>query len=355
MNNFHNFINIEYLKPNGGINMTVKIAINGFGRIGRLVLREALKHKEIEVVAINDLTNEATLAHLFKYDSVHGVYDADVQVDGDHIVIDGKRFKVLEEKNLENLPWADYGVDIVIESTGVYRSEEELQKHIDAGAKKVILSSPGKGDMATFVMGVNHETYNATEHHIMSNASCTTNCLAPVAKVLHEAFGIKRGMMTTVHSYTNDQRLLDLPHEDLRRARAAAESMIPTTTGAASAVTKVIPELTGKLDGMAVRVPAPNVSLVDFVVELEQSVTVEKVNAVLKEASEQELAGYLAYNDLPLVSIDYNGSPLSSTVDGLSTMVLDNQMVKVLTWYDNETGYSNRCIDLALYMYEKGL
>lgn len=335
--------------------MTVKIAINGFGRIGRLVLREALRHDNIEVVAINDLTDEPTLAHLFKYDSVHGIYDDHVEVDRDHLIIGDNRFKVLEQASLDNLPWAEYGVDVVIECTGVYRSEEQLQKHIDAGAKKVILSSPGKGEMATFVMGVNHETYDPANDHVMSNASCTTNCLAPVAKVLHEQFGIKRGMMTTIHSYTNDQRLLDLPHSDLRRARAAAESMIPTTTGAASAVTQVIPELAGKLDGMAVRVPAPNVSLVDLVVELEQSVTIESVNASLKAAAEGELAGVLAYNELPLVSIDYNGNPLSSTVDGLSTMVLDNEMVKILTWYDNETGYSNRCIDLALYIYEKGL
>lgn len=335
--------------------MTMKMAINGFGRIGRIVFREAIKAKDIDVVAVNDLTDAATLAHLLKYDSVHGVYDADIQSDGDTLLIDGQKIRVYAEKDPAQLPWAKYDVDIVVDSTGIFRSKEELQKHIDAGAKRVILSAPAKGDMTTLVMGVNHDTYNADQDHIVSNASCTTNCLAPVAKVLHQKFGINRGMMTTIHSYTNDQRLLDFPHDDYRRARAAAESMIPTTTGAASAVTKVIPELKGKLDGMAVRVPTPNVSLVDFVADLNTEVTVEEVNAALKEASENELKGFLVYNELPLVSIDYNGNPSSSTIDGLSTMVLDNQMVKVIAWYDNETAYSVRCIDLALYMYEKGL
>lgn len=335
--------------------MTLKLAINGFGRIGRIVFREALKNEKIEIVAVNDLTDAATLAHLLKYDSVHGVYDADVQSDGDSLLINGKKIRVHAEKDPAQLPWAKYEVDIVVDSTGIFRTEEALNKHIEAGAKRVILSAPAKGDMTTLVMGVNHETYNADEDHIVSNASCTTNCLAPVAKVLNDKFGIKRGMMTTIHSYTNDQRLLDFPHEDMRRARAAAESMIPTTTGAASAVTKVIPELEGKLDGMAVRVPTPNVSLVDFVADLNTTVTVKEVNAALKEASENELKGFLVYNELPLVSVDYNGNPSSSTVDGLSTMVLDDNMVKVIAWYDNETAYSVRCIDLALYMYEKGL
>ena len=335
--------------------MTLKMAINGFGRIGRIVLREALKSDEIEIVAVNDLTDAATLAHLLKYDSVHGVYDADVRSDGDTLLINDKKIKVYAEKDPAQLPWAKYEVDIVIESTGIFRSEEALKKHLIAGAKRVILSAPGQGEMTTLVMGVNHENYNAETDHIISNASCTTNCLAPVAKVLNDKFGINRGMMTTIHSYTNDQRLLDFPHDDYRRARAAAESMIPTTTGAASAVTIVIPELKGKLDGMAVRVPTPNVSLVDFVADLKTMVTVEEVNAALKEASENELKGFLVYNELPLVSIDYNGNPSSSTVDGLSTMVLDDNMVKVIAWYDNETAYSVRCIDLALYMYEKGL
>ncbi|MEV9641504.1 type I glyceraldehyde-3-phosphate dehydrogenase [Mammaliicoccus sciuri] len=335
--------------------MTVKLAINGFGRIGRVVLRETLKTEDVEVVAINDLTDAAMLAHLLKYDSVHGVLDADVQSDEASLVIDGKKVKVFAEKDPANLPWGDLGVDIVIDSTGVFRDKEKLQKHIDAGAKKVILSAPAKGEMTTLVMGVNEETYNPATDHIVSNASCTTNCLAPVVKVLNDTFGIKRGMMTTVHSYTNDQRILDLPHEDYRRARAAAESMIPTSTGAASAVTKVIPELKGKLDGMAVRVPTPNVSLVDFVAEVGQDVTTEQVNATLKQASENELKGLLYFNELPLVSIDYNGNTASSTVDALSTMVLDGNMVKVISWYDNESGYSARCIDLARYMEKQGL
>ncbi|WP_342536180.1 type I glyceraldehyde-3-phosphate dehydrogenase [Sporosarcina sp. FSL K6-3508] len=335
--------------------MTVKLAINGFGRIGRVVLRETLKTEDVEVVAINDLTDAAMLAHLLKYDSVHGVLDADVQSDEASLVIDGKKVKVFAEKDPANLPWGDLGVDIVIDSTGVFRDKEKLQKHIDAGAKKVILSAPAKGEMTTLVMGVNEETYNPATDHIVSNASCTTNCLAPVVKVLNDTFGIKRGMMTTVHSYTNDQRILDLPHEDYRRARAAAESMIPTSTGAASAVTKVIPELKGKLDGMAVRVPTPNVSLVDFVAEVGQDVTTEQVNAALKQASENELKGLLYFNELPLVSIDYNGNTASSTVDALSTMVLDGNMVKVISWYDNESGYSARCIDLARYMEKQGL
>lgn len=335
--------------------MTLKLAINGFGRIGRVVFREALQQSEVEVVAINDLTDAAMLAHLLKYDSVHGIFDADVSSEGEFLVVNGKKVRVYAEKDPSVLPWKDLEIDIVIESTGIFRDVESAGKHLEAGAKKVIVSSPGKSGMSTFVMGVNHETYNAETDHVVSNASCTTNSLAPVAKVLHEQFGIKRGMMTTIHSYTNDQRILDLPHEDYRRARAAAESMIPTSTGAAAAVSLVLPELKGKLDGMAVRVPTPNVSLVDLVVELEKDVTTEEVNAALKSASENELNGYLEYNELPLVSRDYNGNSASSTVDGLSTMVLEKNMVKVLSWYDNETGYSSRCIDLALHMYSKGL
>ena len=335
--------------------MTLKMAINGFGRIGRVVFREALKSEEIEIVAINDLTDAAMLAHLLKYDSVHGIFDAEVSSDGDYLIVDGKKVRVYEERDPAALPWGELGVDVVVESTGIFTSQEALSKHLEAGAKKVILSAPAKGDITTLVMGVNHESYNPEVDNIVSNASCTTNCLAPMVKVLNDEFGVKRGLMTTIHSYTNDQSLLDLPHSDFRRARAAAESMIPTTTGAASAVTKVIPSLEGKLDGMAVRVPTPNVSLVDFVAELDKNVTIEEVNNAFKKASEGELKDILVYSDLPLVSKDYNGNPSSSTVDGLSTMVLEDNMVKVISWYDNETAYSARCIDLALYMYGKGL
>lgn len=334
--------------------MTLKLAINGFGRIGRVVFRDTLLREDVEVVAVNDLTDAAMLAHLLKYDSVHGTLDADVSFEGDYLVVNGKKIRVYAEKDPVNLPWKDLEIDVVIESTGIFRDPEGAGKHIEAGAKKVIVSSPGK-NMPTFVMGVNEDRYNPAKDHIVSNASCTTNCLAPVAKVLNDKFGIKRGMMTTIHSYTNDQRILDLPHSDYRRARAAAESMIPTSTGAASAVAEVLPELKGKLDGMAVRVPTPNVSLVDLVAELNTNVTVDELNAALKEASENELKGILDYNEIPLVSTDYNGNKSSSTVDGLSTMVLEDNMVKVLSWYDNETGYSTRCIDLALVMYKKGL
>lgn len=335
--------------------MTVKLAINGFGRIGRKVFREALAKNDIEVVAINDLTDAAMLAHLLKYDSVHGILDAKVSSEGEYLVVNGKNIRVLAEKDPAALPWKELEIDIVIESTGIFSTKEKAGKHIEAGAKKVILSAPAKDDMATFVMGVNEDKYDPTTDHIVSNASCTTNCLSPLAKVLSDKFGIKRGMMTTVHSYTNDQRILDLPHSDYRRARAAAESMIPTTTGAASAVAKVLPQLKGKLDGMAIRVPTPNVSLVDFVAELDKEVTVDEINNVLKEAAENELKGILAFSELPLVSIDYNGNTASSTVDGLSTMVLGDNMVKVLSWYDNESGYSARCIDLALLMAKRGL
>ena len=335
--------------------MTVKLAINGFGRIGRKVFREALEQKDLEVVAINDLTDAAMLAHLLKYDSVHGISNADITSEGEYLVVNGKNIQVFAEKDPSVLPWKDLGVDIVIESTGVFSTVEKAGKHLEAGAKKVILSAPAKDNMPTFVMGVNEEKYNPETDHVVSNASCTTNCLSPVAKVLQDNFGIKRGMMTTIHSFTNDQRILDLPHSDYRRARAASESMIPTTTGAAAAVAKVLPELKGKLDGMAVRVPTPNVSLVDFVAELDKEVTVEELNKVLREASENELNGILEYNELPLVSIDYNGNTASSTVDGQSTMVLGDNLVKVLAWYDNESGYSARCIDLALLMAKKGL
>src|SRR5690606_33382482 len=301
--------------------MALQLAINGFGRIGRLVFREAMKHEEFEVVAVNDLTDAKQLAHLLKYDSVHGVYDADVQAEDDAFIVNGKRIQVLSEQDPAKLPWGELGVDVVLECTGRWRSMEEVSKHIEAGAKKAILSAPAKGDMPTYVMGVNHEDYDPAQD-VISNASCTTNCLAPLAKVLDEKFGIKRGMMTTIHSYTNDQRILDFPHSDPRRARAGAVSMIPTTTGAAIAVSKVLPQLKGKLDGFSMRVPTPNVSCVDLVVELDKDVTADSINAALKEASEGDLKGILAYNELPLVSIDYNGNPASSTIDGLSTMVM---------------------------------
>ena len=335
--------------------MALKLAINGFGRIGRLVFREALKHDEIEVVAVNDLTDAGQLAHLLKYDSVHGVYPGEVKAEADAFIVDGQRVRVLSERNPLDLPWGELGVDVVLECTGIFRSLEEVSMHVKAGAKKAILSAPAKGEMPTFVMGVNHEQYDPATMDVMSNASCTTNCLSPVAKVLHEKFGIKRGMMTTIHSYTNDQRILDLPHADPRRARAGALSMIPTTTGAAVAVAKVLPELKGKLDGFSMRVPTPNVSCVDLVAELEKDVTAEEVNGALKAAAEGELKGILDYNELPLVSMDYNGNHASSTVDGLSTMVMENRMVKIVAWYDNEVGYSTRLMDLALYIASRGL
>jgi glyceraldehyde 3-phosphate dehydrogenase len=335
--------------------MAVKVGINGFGRIGRNVFRAALKNPEIEIVAVNDLTDAKTLAHLLKYDSVHGTLDAEVSVNGNNIVVNGKEIIVKAERDPAKLGWGELGVEIVVESTGRFTNREDAAKHLEAGAKKVIISAPAKNEDITIVMGVNHDKYDPANHHVISNASCTTNCLAPFAKVLHEKFGIKRGMMTTVHSYTNDQQILDLPHKDLRRARAAAESIIPTTTGAAKAVALVLPELKGKLNGMAMRVPTPNVSVVDLVAELEKEVTVEEVNAALKAAAEGELKGILAYSEEPLVSRDYNGSTVSSTIDALSTMVIEGSMVKVVSWYDNEAGYSNRVVDLAAYIASKGL
>nr|3DBV_O Chain O, GLYCERALDEHYDE-3-PHOSPHATE DEHYDROGENASE [Geobacillus stearothermophilus]3DBV_P Chain P, GLYCERALDEHYDE-3-PHOSPHATE DEHYDROGENASE [Geobacillus stearothermophilus]3DBV_Q Chain Q, GLYCERALDEHYDE-3-PHOSPHATE DEHYDROGENASE [Geobacillus stearothermophilus]3DBV_R Chain R, GLYCERALDEHYDE-3-PHOSPHATE DEHYDROGENASE [Geobacillus stearothermophilus]4DBV_O Chain O, GLYCERALDEHYDE-3-PHOSPHATE DEHYDROGENASE [Geobacillus stearothermophilus]4DBV_P Chain P, GLYCERALDEHYDE-3-PHOSPHATE DEHYDROGENASE len=333
----------------------VKVGINGFGRIGRNVFRAALKNPDIEVVAVNDTGGANTLAHLLKYDSVHGRLDAEVSVNGNNLVVNGKEIIVKAERDPENLAWGEIGVDIVVESTGRFTKREDAAKHLEAGAKKVIISAPAKNEDITIVMGVNQDKYDPKAHHVISNASCTTNCLAPFAKVLHEQFGIVRGMMTTVHSYTNDQRILDASHKDLRRARAAAESIIPTTTGAAKAVALVLPELKGKLNGMAMRVPTPNVSVVDLVAELEKEVTVEEVNAALKAAAEGELKGILAYSEEPLVSRDYNGSTVSSTIDALSTMVIDGKMVKVVSWYDNETGYSHRVVDLAAYIASKGL
>ncbi|SEN70071.1 type I glyceraldehyde-3-phosphate dehydrogenase [Lihuaxuella thermophila] len=333
----------------------VKVGINGFGRIGRNVFRAMLNHPELEVVAVNDLTDSKTLAHLLKYDSVHGKLEASVEATAEGFSVNGREVKVLAERDPAQLPWADYGVEIVVESTGRFTKREDAAKHLQGGAKKVIISAPASNEDITIVMGVNHDKYDPAAHHVISNASCTTNCLAPFAKVLNEKFGIRRGLMTTVHAYTNDQQILDLPHKDLRRARAAAESIIPTTTGAAKAVSLVLPELKGKLNGFAMRVPVKNVSVVDLVAELEQEVTVDEVNAVLREAAEGELKGILAYSEEPLVSVDYNGDPHSSTIDALSTMVLEGNMVKVVSWYDNEWGYSNRVVDLASYIASKGL
>jgi len=335
--------------------MAVKIGINGFGRIGRNVFRAALKNPNVDVVAVNDLTDANMLAHLLKYDSVHGKLDAEVSVDGNNLVVDGKTIEVSAERDPAKLSWGAQGVEIVVESTGFFTKRADAAKHLEAGAKKVIISAPASDEDITIVMGVNEDKYDAASHDVISNASCTTNCLAPFAKVLNDKFGIKRGMMTTVHSYTNDQQILDLPHKDYRRARAAAENIIPTSTGAAKAVSLVLPELKGKLNGGAMRVPTPNVSLVDLVAELEKEVTVDEVNAALKEAAEGDLKGILGYSEEPLVSGDYNGNTNSSTIDALSTMVMEGQMVKVISWYDNESGYSNRVVDLADYLASKGL
>lgn len=332
-----------------------KVGINGFGRIGRNVFRAMLNHPELEVVAVNDLTDSKTLAHLLKYDSVHGILDATVEATAEGFTVNGREVKVLAERDPAALKWAEYGVEIVVESTGRFTKRDDAAKHMQGGAKKVIISAPASNEDITIVMGVNHEKYDPAAHHVLSNASCTTNCLAPFAKVLHEKFGIRRGLMTTVHAYTNDQQILDLPHKDLRRARAAAESIIPTTTGAAKAVSLVLPELAGKLNGFAMRVPTKNVSVVDLVAELDKKVTVDEVNNALRQAAEGELKGILAYSEEPLVSIDYNGNPHSSTIDALSTMVLEGNMVKVVSWYDNEWGYSNRVVDLASYIAGKGL
>ncbi|WP_077307691.1 type I glyceraldehyde-3-phosphate dehydrogenase [Terribacillus halophilus] len=335
--------------------MTVKIGINGFGRIGRNVFRQALTNGEAEVVAINDLTDANMLAHLLKYDSVHGTLDAEVSVNGSNIVVNGKEIKVLSERDPANLGWGDLGVEVVVESTGIFTNGEDAKKHVDAGAKKVIISAPAKGEDLTVVMGVNENSYDPAEHTIISNASCTTNCLAPVAKVLHDAFGLKRGLVNTVHAYTGDQQIHDMPHKDYRRARAASENIIPTTTGAAKAVSLVLPELKGKLNGAAMRVPVKDASLIDLVAEFDTNVTAEQVNAALKEAAEGELSHVLGYSEEPLVSSDYIGNRNSSTVDALSTMVLEDNMVKVVSWYDNEMGYSSRCVDLAVFLKSKGI
>jgi glyceraldehyde 3-phosphate dehydrogenase len=326
--------------------MALRVAINGFGRIGRMVLRVASKYKHIEFVAINDLTDAATLAHLFKYDSVHGIFPGKVEHTADTLIINGKSINIYAIRNPAELPWKKDKIDVVLESTGLFTSRDKAELHIRAGAKKVVISAPATGEDVTIVMGVNDHLYDAKKHNIISNASCTTNCLAPVAKVLNDSFGIEKGLVTTVHSYTNDQNILDLPHKDLRRARAAALSMIPTTTGAAKAVSLVLPELKGKLDGMAIRVPTPNVSVVDLVVTLKKKTDAAKVNAALKKASRGALKGILGYCEEPLVSIDYNGNPLSSIVDASCTKVIGDSMVKVLSWYDNEAGFSNRVVDL---------
>ncbi|ASJ56017.1 type I glyceraldehyde-3-phosphate dehydrogenase [Brevibacillus formosus] len=332
----------------------VKVGINGFGRIGRNVFRAALNNPNVEIVAVNDLTDAHTLAHLLKYDSVHGVLNVSVEASENTLIVDGKEIKVLAERDPAQLKWADYGVEIVVESTGRFTKREDAAKHLEGGAKKVIISAPATNEDITVVIGVNEDKYDPAQHTVISNASCTTNCLAPFAKVLNDKFGIVRGLMTTVHSYTNDQQILDLPHKDLRRARAAAENIIPTSTGAAKAVALVLPELKGKLNGFAMRVPTPNVSVVDLVVELKTDATVEEINNALKEAAEGPLKGILGYSEEPLVSSDYNGNPASSTIDALSTMVLEGNMVKVVSWYDNEWGYSNRVVDLCHYVAQRG-
>jgi glyceraldehyde 3-phosphate dehydrogenase len=333
-----------------------KVAINGFGRIGRLVYRAMFDKDDLDVVAVNDLWDVAANAHLLKFDSVHGTWDKDISaVDDDTMIVNGKRVKVFAERDPQNLPWKELGVDIVIEASGAFRDADKAKAHLKAGAKKVIITAPGKNEDATFVMGVNEKTYDPTRHHIISNASCTTNCLAPFAKVIDAEFGIVKGLMTTIHSVTNDQRILDQAHKDMRRARTASSSIIPTTTGAAKAVALVLPQLKGKLNGFAMRVPTPNVSVVDLTVELAQKATADELNAALRNAAEGELKGILGYSELPLVSIDYNHCPLSSVVDALSTMVIGDNMAKIVSWYDNEWGYSNRVVDLAAYVAAKGL
>ncbi len=330
--------------------MSVRVAINGFGRIGRNFLRASKGCNDLEIVAINDLTDSKTLAHLLKYDSVHGIFDAEVKATDAGISVDGKEIKISAIKEPEKLPWKDVGADIVIESTGMFTDRASASKHLDAGAKWVLISAPAKEPDITVCMGVNEEAIDTSKHKIISNASCTTNCIAPFAKVILNEFGIVRGLMTTIHSYTNDQRILDLPHKDLRRARAAALSMIPTTTGAAKAVGLVLPELNGKLDGMAIRVPTPNVSVVDLVAELNRDVTVEDVNGALRKAAEGSLKGILQYTEEPIVSIDCNGNNHSSIVDAALTKVLGGRMVKIISWYDNEWGYSSRLVDLVLFV-----
>jgi glyceraldehyde 3-phosphate dehydrogenase len=333
--------------------MSLRVAINGFGRIGRNFLRTSWGYNEFEIIALNDLTDAKTLAHILKYDSVHGIFNADVKTGNGSIIVDNKEIKVFAVTEPEKLPWKDLGIDVVIESTGRFVDKSSASKHLDAGAKWVIISAPAKEPDATICLGVNEEILDPAKHKIISNASCTTNCLSPVAKVIHSEFGIIRGLMTTIHSYTNDQRILDLPHKDLRRARAAALNMIPTTTGAAKAVGIVLPELKGKLNGMSIRVPTPNVSMVDLTVELGREVTAEEINAALKRAAEGPMNGILQYSEEPLVSSDLNGNPHSSIVDATLTMVLDGKMAKVFAWYDNEWAYSSRLRDLIIYILKR--
>jgi glyceraldehyde 3-phosphate dehydrogenase len=334
--------------------MATRIGINGFGRIGRVFFRTLAGHPEFEVVAINDLTDTATLAHLLKYDSVHGRYKGTVEAGPDSLIIDGRTIKVLAAKDPAELPWKALGVEYAVESTGKFTDRAGAGKHLAAGAKKVVISAPAKEPDLTVVLGVNEGTYKPAEHHIVSNASCTTNCLAPVVKVLHDTFGVKRGQMTTIHSYTNDQKILDFPHKDLRRARAAAMSMIPTSTGAAKAIGLVLPELKGKIDGFSMRVPTPNVSVVDFVAELAKPADEKAINAALKAAADGKLKGILDYTEEPLVSVDFCGSSASSTVDAGCTKVIDGTLAKVIAWYDNEMGYSCRLRDLITFMVAKG-
>ena len=335
--------------------MAVRVGINGFGRIGRNIMRAALGDRAIDFVAVNDLTDSATLAHLLKYDSVLGNLEADVQATKDGISVDGDEFKVLSMKDPAQLPWKDLGVDVVFEATGLFTKRDDAAKHLTAGAKKVIITAPAKGPDITMVLGVNEDKYDPSKHHIVSNASCTTNCLAPVAKVVHECFGLRKGWMTTVHSYTNDQNLLDLPHKDLRRARAAALSIIPTTTGAATAVGEVLPELKGRLDGFAMRVPTPNVSVVDLNALVDRKTSAEEVNKAFRDAANGRLKGILAYSEAELVSVDFRRNPHSSIVDAPYTKVMDGDFVKVVAWYDNEWGYSTRCVDLLLKVIAKQL
>jgi glyceraldehyde 3-phosphate dehydrogenase len=335
--------------------MAIRVGINGFGRIGRNILRAALPHDDIDIVAVNDLTDAATLAHLLKYDSILGNLKADITASGDRISVDGDEFKVLAQKDPAALPWKDLGVDVVFEGTGRFTNRDDAAKHIQGGAKRVIITAPAKKPDLTVVMGVNHEQYDPAKHHIVSNASCTTNCLAPIAKLIDESFGIKQGWMTTVHAYTNDQQLLDLPHKDMRRARAAALSIIPTTTGAAAAVGEVLPQLKGKLDGISLRVPTPNVSVVDLNVLVQKPATAEAVNAAFKAAADGPMKNIVEYATAPLVSIDFRGNPHSAIVDAAYTKVMGTDFLKVLAWYDNEWGYSSRCVDLVRYMAGKGL
>ena len=335
--------------------MSIKVGINGFGRIGRNIMRAAMAYRDIDIVAVNDLTDAATLAHLLKYDSILGNLKADIKAAGDRITVEQDTFQVLAIKDPAQLPWKSLGIDVVFESTGRFTSRDDAAKHIASGAKRVVITAPAKKPDVTVGMGVNHESYDPAKHHVISNASCTTNCLAPIAKILHENFGIKKGWMTTIHSYTNDQQLLDLPHKDLRRARAAALSIIPTTTGAASAVGEVLPALKGKLDGIALRVPTPNVSAVDLSALLEKKTTAEDINAAFQAGANGAYKGILEYVTAPLVSIDFKGNPHSAMLDSPYTQVMDGDFVKILAWYDNEWGYSSRCVDLIRYMASRGL